>query len=130
MALRDNKTGPRLLQTARPHGKASMKGPPMTILFDATRLVKSARPFAAGLTVASTAPVAPPKAARRAARPSEPTAEDRLWWAIECDSRERFLESQAMEARMIDRLSAGFIHGDDSPIENQEIRGSAVGHPA
>lgn len=107
-----------------------LKGPPMTILFDATRPVKSARPFAAGLTIASAAPVAPPKPARRAPRPSGPTAEDRLWWTIECDSRERFLESQAMEARMIDRLSAGVTHEDDSPFENQEIRGSEVGHPA
>ena len=90
----------------------------MIILFDATRLVKPARPFAAGLTVASAAPVAPPKPARRAPRPSGPTAEDRLWWAIECDSRERFLESQAMEARMIERLSNGFIHDDALPFEN------------
>ena len=102
----------------------------MTILFDATRPVKLARPFAAGLTVAPPAPAIPPKPACRAPRPFGPTAEDRLWWAIECDSRERFLESQAMEARMIERLSNGFIHDDASPFENQEIRGSGAGHPA
>jgi hypothetical protein len=75
----------------------------MTILFDATRLVKSRHAFGTGIL-----PAATPRPTFR------PTAEDRAWWARECDrsEHERRRERRACESAALDHVSRGLIPPD------------------
>ncbi len=75
----------------------------MTILFDAAAPVKPARPFAAGLI-----PSARPRA-------FEPSAEDRAWWAAECERIEAarlnaHYDAMAEESAAQARIDRGIVY--------------------
>jgi hypothetical protein len=88
----------------------------MTTLYDATRPVKSARRFGAGIL------------ATRPVYTVDHTAEDAAWWAAESSRmKDARIDRQAAESAALDALTCGLIPPD---LAGAIARTSLVGHPA